>query len=355
MRLGLVAALATATVGVVGLAGCDTKSSWPEPAEQLPGWVYDAPFYYQPTAEQEVLAADVAAEEVIPHYYTSQLVVSLKRPDASPANCTPRLAVYYSNDGGCSWHKAGYFGLDQNFFSFVAPCEGTYQVRFVGPGMAPVRQWNCVPPHRVYHIDQTAPCAIVQVAPAKECYSPGEAINLSWRVQDANLDSAAKVTLYEIVSPTKIRVVGTEFGKDDTAGVIVPAEAANGIRFAVEARDKAGNVGRGYSFLIRTSPPAGPGASPGRVEGSARPTMPPAGDGAAREENPPRVPSPPPTTPPTVAPPATPPSNIDRTPAVQPPPIKADPNVKLPEATDPADRAIDPSYRPRMYPTTQRE
>jgi len=248
---------AVLAVAAVSWIGCDSASKWPDPAEQLPGWLYDAPFYAMPQPENDPQALDGGLDGQIPHYYIREPVIPIKRPDTSPAGKTPRLAVFWSNDHGQVWHKAGYFGLDSAYFSFVAPGEGTYGIRFVGPGIEPTRLKDSAAPHRVYHVDTTPPSVIVQVYPAKDFYLPGEAVTLVWSVTDANIDRDGKVAIYLISPPAKVIPMPAPFPLNGSVGIIVPDLAQDGgVRYGVEAVDKAGNIGRGFSFLVRHPAPA---------------------------------------------------------------------------------------------------
>lgn len=341
--------VALGTVGLLLAAattGCDKKSEWPAPAERLPGWVYDAPFYYEPQPENDLAAKDAGLDGQIPHYYTRELNVPIKRPDASLAfvNKTPHLAVYYSNDHGLNWHRAGYFGLDANFFVFVAPEPGTYSIRFVGPGFAPTRLCDAVPPHRVYHVDNVPPAAIVQINPTRPVYQVGDAITLTWNVSDLNIASDAKVTVYEISHPGRVRELSGDFPLSGSVGVVVPPSAEQGgVRFAVEATDKCGNIGRGFSFL---------------VQAPSIPTSQPESDRVLMHEpaGSPRVSPPPVRGPEPVVTPDRP--SADRLPIVPTPTLPlnpAQPAVRPTAPPDPADRAIEPTYRPRLYPTSAHE
>jgi len=343
------------------LVGCDTTSEWLQPGEQLPGWIYDAPYYYEPRPQNELKARDAGLDGEIPHYYTRETVVPIRRPDKSPANQTPHLAVFWSNDHGRHWQKAGFFGLDQMFFSFVATGEGAYSIRFAGPGIEPSRLIDSVAPHRVYHVDTTAPGVIVQIFPVKQFYEPGESVNVSWTVSDANIDPQATVAVYQIAMPNRIAPLPAQFPLNGSTGVIVPGAAMEGgVRYAVEATDKAGNVGRGCSFLIQAPAPAASQPESPREQMHGRPSGPPPGQ------------PPPGTTPAPPAAPAGPPGNTDRLPVVPPPampltlPPVAPGSVTSPVAgaapaapasppLAPADLVVEPAYRPRLYPTSSRD
>ncbi|MDD4892337.1 MAG: hypothetical protein PHU85_20635, partial [Phycisphaerae bacterium] len=300
-----------------------------------------------------------------PHYYTREKTVMIKRPDVSPATKTPRLAVYYSNDEGRRWHKAGYFGMDANFFAFVAPEEGTYRIRFVGPGFAPTRLCDSIPPHRVYHVDATPPSAIVQVNPVKPTYQVGDTVTLSWNVTDPNLDPKGTVTIYEVTHPAKVKISG-DYPLNGSVGVVVPPSAADGgVRFGVEATDKAGNIGRGFSFLLQTVAAASqPEAPAAVVKPEATPVVRPDPTPVVRPDPAPAVkaqaqPTPPVAPAPAPTPAAAPrtPSNTDRVPIVPSPnmplTLPAPPTTKpAGSALDPVDQAVEPSYRPKLYPAT---
>ena len=365
-----------------GLAwiGCDGKD-WPEPAEQLPGWVYDSPYYYQPQPENELKALDAGLDGQIPHFYTRDIHVPIRRPDSSPAAKTPNLAVFWSDDHGAKWHKAGYFGVDQMFFVFVAPGEGDYEIRFAGPGVDPSRLFESTPPHRVYHVDTTPPNVITQIDPVKPIYQPGETIHLSWTVTDANIDPNAQVVVYQITLPNKVTVIPSKFPLNGSLELTVPDAAAEGVRYAVEAVDKAGNIGRGCSLLIQsvapTSQPEVPAAQ--RTTPLPTPVIPPS---ISPEPPPlpksisPEAPPLPPSLPTTIPVPAgtaptsmpAPANGDSRLPLIAPPAMPLDlpairpstPPASQPAADkaigasarplDPLDRAVDSSYQPKLYP-----
>lgn len=385
------------------LAGCDRKSSWPEPAEQLPAWVYDAPYYFKPQPQNELKIQDYGLDDQIPHYYTRELVFPIQRPSPYPqlvttgpdapdvlSARTPNLAVYWSDDQGRSWHKAGYFGLDQSFFAFVAPGPGDYSIRFAGPGVPPSPLADQVPPHRVYHVDATPPRVIVQVAAAngmvKQFYEPGEKIVVSWDATDQYIDQdKAPVLIYRIIPPATIEPIFGNFTLKGEFEENVPGAAMNGgIRYGVQAVDKAGNIGRGFSFLVQAAsviqpepareqmytpatPPAsqpavGPTVAPREIypvtprttpSGTApepmpggppiMPSTPPAGHGADRT---PLIPTP--TMPLTPAVPPTRPDGPGASSPVAPPAVPA----AIPTPLHSADKVIQPDLRPTLYPPT---
>ncbi|MCG3180163.1 MAG: hypothetical protein BIFFINMI_02520 [Phycisphaerae bacterium] len=355
------------------LGGCyNEPKQWDAAGEELPEWAYDAPYYYQPSAAADPQATDVGLDGRILHYYLRDPVVLIKRPDVSDGSITPRLGIYWSNDRGRSWHKAGYFGVNQPFFSFAAPGEGDYGVRFFGPGIEPSRVDPNVPPQRIYHVDLTPPAITVQVQPTKDFYRVGEDLTVSWSVSDAWISPDAKVTIYSVTYPATVRVLGDHFPLSGSIAVSVSEMARDGgMQFAVEAADKSGNIGRGFSFWVRTptSPPSLPQTSPAILH----PAEPPAAQQPADEPAKSELPTPmvPPTTEPTPSQPATPavpPTSVVRPPqapvednsgnsAVYPPPADAQPPTTQPDDEERirnatrVDRALEPGgYRPPLVP-----
>ena len=124
---------------LVLLAGCTQVDENPKfnPSAELPSWAYDAPFYYQPP--QDLPALETAGDG-IGVYYTRDQSFFVRHPGGCQLNGVPRVAVYYSLDMGKTWNKAGYFGVEQTHFNFLAKQEGNTGCASWGPA----RVWRSV-------------------------------------------------------------------------------------------------------------------------------------------------------------------------------------------------------------------
>ncbi|MFA6134740.1 MAG: hypothetical protein WC869_12060 [Phycisphaerae bacterium] len=269
-----------ALIAVAAMVGCtqvDENPKW-APQAQMPSWTYDAPFYYRPSEDLPV------AETLsgLPVYYTNETSVFIRHPDNTQLNGVPRMGVWYSNDDGNSWNRAGFFGVEQTHFLFEAPGDARYWIRFAGPGQNVSDTRAPDSPNRIYVVDRKGPTIELSVVPpawddeekkVPHIYKIGQTITLYWGVQDTNL------------APGTIRL-GTGFAKfpytlnwsrfpnalsdSDSMRVEIPAEAAKqgGIRFRLEAVDKAGNIGIGMTDVLRVEGAAMPASRPGQTDPS---------------------------------------------------------------------------------------
>ena len=121
-----------AGLGLAASPGCtqaDENPGW-NPSGDLPAWTYDAPWYYRPTEE---LVAQETIGDGIPIYYTSDGNVFLAHPQGAQITGVPRIGVWVSYDQGCSWQRAGFFGVEQTHFLLRPENDGPVWVRFTGP------------------------------------------------------------------------------------------------------------------------------------------------------------------------------------------------------------------------------
>ncbi len=276
------------------LAGCTQVDENPKfnPSAELPSWVYDAPFYYQPS--QDLPAVETIGDG-IGVYYTGEKTFFVRHPGGYQIDGVPRVGVYYSTDQGQTWLKAGYFGVEQTYFNFLAKEEGSYWVRFVGPGQGLA---ECPPgvPHRIYVVDRTRPTAVLSITPPiwedeknriPHVYQVGQNIRLDWGVSDRNLDpNTIKLGICFADFPHNVvwSTLPDTMTESGSIMVELPPEAAQhgGIRFRLEARDKAGNIGVALTEPLRVrgagaaaTQPAGPPSTQPHVVAPPQAPVPP--------------------------------------------------------------------------------
>jgi len=254
------------------LTGCklgDENPQW-DPRQEYPAWAYDAPFYYRPSEDPP--AAETAGEAV-PIHYTNGRRYFIKHSAGYQVPGVPRLEVWFSADEGRRWERAGYFGVEQTHFLFEAEADGAYWVRFVGPGQGTAA---ALPgsPHRIYVVDTQPPRIALMVDPppvtedehgrqVRRTYQVGQKVLLCWNASDANLaeDGARLATTFASFPDN---LIWAEYPPSLPAAgnieVPIPAEAAGadgkgaGIRFRLQARDKAGNVNVAFSDVLTVGP-----------------------------------------------------------------------------------------------------
>lgn len=274
------------------LAGCTSSDENPDwqPREEYPAWAYDAPFYYQPAEE---LQPQEKVGNNIPIYYVREKLVFVRHPNlpadwrtSPPASygkrklpkgknkaafmknlwkqaLSPYIEVWFSQDAGQHWKRAGYFGQEQSHFLFDSGGDGTFWVRFVGAGQSPAE----VPPgqpHEIFVIDTHAPNIEVSVSPSPweddektipHIYQIGETVTVSWSVTDMCLASDS-VKLSTAFARFPHNLVWSEYEKSlpafSSMKVKIPAEASHqsGLRFRIIAKDRAGNIGLGMSEIM---------------------------------------------------------------------------------------------------------
>jgi hypothetical protein len=274
---------------VSALTGCmqvDENPSW-NPQADLPSWCYDAPYYYVPTEE---LMAQESIGTGIPVYYTNQEYFFIRHPAGGQVTGAPRVGVWSSISGGRVWNKSGYYGAEQSFFLFRAEMDGAHWIRFVGPGQA-AAQAPPGQPQRIYIVDRQPPKIALSVTPPQwddeertipHLYTAGEEVTLHWAVRDSNL-AADTVRLGWAFNKFPLNVVWNRYDKplpdSGSLKIVVPDEAVadGGIRFRIEAMDKADNVGMGVTEVLRVRdriPTSQPSGVPPRP--TTRPTTRPA-------------------------------------------------------------------------------
>lgn len=272
MRNGMRLGTALLIAGL--LMSCTASDDNPEwEGSSIPQCFYDQPIYYQPT--QELQPAEKVGNN-IPLYYVRNEQFFIKHPKGRQGDVVPRTAVFASADGGSRWAKNGYYGIEQGYYLYQATGDGRYWIRFVGPGFAPTE----VPPfqpHQIYIVDTKPPAVTLTVSPGPwedderkvpHIYRVGDEITLHWNVDDPYMKHES-VRMSTCFAQFPHNLVWSRFEnvlpQAGTMTVTIPPEAANqaGLRFRVEAKDKAGNIGIGMTPVMLVSSMApGESASP---------------------------------------------------------------------------------------------
>ena len=256
---------------VTGCEVCDENPDW-DPQSDYPSWTYDKPYYYRPSEDLPV--AEVVGES-IPVYYAGNKQFFVKHSSGYQVPGTPRLAIWHSTSAGENWARAGYYGVEQTHFLFHAETDGTYWVRFVGPGQG-VAAASPGTPHRIYVVDTTRPAIDISLEPPAtekdkkgneipHIYAVGSMVEVRWCVHDANLVTDS-VHMATTVGTFPENAVWTRFPLSLPATgamkVSVPPEAAGRqgrgggrMRFRIEATDKAGNVNFAFSEILHVDGP----------------------------------------------------------------------------------------------------
>ena len=261
-------------LAAVAISGCqqvDENPKW-NPRAEMPPWTYDAPLYYRPS---EDLPITETVGDGIPVYYTNQNGFFIRHPGGCQLNGVPRVAVWDSNDEGTNWQRSGYFGVEQTHFLFRAEADGRYWIRFVGPGQGVTQ---CPPgmPHRIYIVDRMPPTIELSVDPppwmdkekkTPRIYKPGQAVTIYWGVSDAYL-TPGTIRLGTCFAgfPSNLTwaSVPHALAESDSLTIEMPADAAKygGIRFRVEATDKAGNIGVAMTDVLMVEGEKMPASKP---------------------------------------------------------------------------------------------
>ncbi len=223
-----------------------------DPPNAYPEWAYDAPSYVRPLAELKPAARATQAEPL--HYFTNKRLVEVRLPADYPSEEIPRLALWWTDNSGFHWHKAGHFGRAQTFFPLEVNADGDYGIRFVGPDQTPAVQTPAYP-ERVYHVDTKPPAVEVKVEPEQAHYTPGQVVTISWRAEDFHLleDPVAIKMIMDFTAPDP-QVVELQRGlaaEGSMTYAISPEAAEHEIRFRVEALDRADNLGLAYSPALQ--------------------------------------------------------------------------------------------------------
>lgn len=218
---------------------------------ELPEWAYDKPFYYLPA--EAIPSINRFPLDKPLELYSNRLLIEIPRPEVVSSAKAPRVAIWLTDDGGINWQKIGYFGLYQRYFPYIVERDGSYGIRFVGPGIPPARS-TPPRPHMIYNVDTTAPVVVVYVEPARESYTAGQKIKLSWTVSDINYKPSS-TRIYIAIDSDRPRIkwdcINKDFSEDGSINIVIPDQAIDKVMLVkVIAQDKAGNIGIGYSSRI---------------------------------------------------------------------------------------------------------
>lgn len=223
-----------------------------DPPNTYPEWAFDQPQYVRPVAE---LTPEPKAKAGDPlHYFTKEKVVLIRQPSGYTPEETPRIAVWWSDNNGFHWQKAGFFGRQQSYFAFEAPDDGDYGIRFVGPGQEQAMHATAHP-ERVYHVDTVIPEVQVTVDPEQTWYNVGQSVTVSWSAEDYHLiETPVNVTAMLDFSADESKPIEVQknLAKEGSITYKIPTEALNHeIRFRVDAMDRATNLGITYSHALQ--------------------------------------------------------------------------------------------------------
>lgn len=226
-----------------------------DPPNTYPEWAYDAPSYVRP-AEELIPEPKVNANDPL-HYFTKDRVILIRKPEGYTPEETPRVAIWWTDNNGFHWNKAGYFGRTQSYFAFEVEEDGDYGIRFVGPGQDAAI--HSLPyPERVYHADSTLPEVEVTIMPEQTWYHVGDEITINWKASDYHLIEKP-VRIGMLLDFTADGVNATELERDlpDEGSMTfkLPAEALDHeVRIRADALDRAGNLGIAISFALQVVP-----------------------------------------------------------------------------------------------------
>jgi len=223
-----------------------------DPPQTYPEWAYDSEKYMRPV---EDLKPEPRVRPTDPlHYFTNKRTVMVRQPSGYTPEEIPRIAVWWTDDNGFHWQKAGYFGRQESYFPFEARDDGDYGIRFVGPGQAPAQPVG-PEPERVYHVDTALPEVEVRIEPEQTWYHVGETVNISWRAGDAHLiANAVKLGVLPDFSAAKREMaeLQRDLSDEGTISYKIPAEALDQeLRIRVDALDRAGNLGTAVSHALQ--------------------------------------------------------------------------------------------------------
>ncbi len=239
----------TLLIGILALSGCpDKKEPFREGAR--PEWSYDKPFYQLP----EEPAASVTTDETeTPVTYLNERKLVISRPKVGDDREAPRIASWLTCDHGMTWERIGYFGLQQPTYYHPVKEDGEYGVRFVGPGIAPA---ECKPPkpHITYVVDTQNPEISVFLSPNKEVYHAGDQIMVEWVVDDPNIEEDSVeigICMDSEAAEFDWAPLGQKHPQFGKVSMVIPDQAIDkSMMIRVTARDKAGNLGFGYSCEV---------------------------------------------------------------------------------------------------------
>ncbi|NIA07278.1 MAG: hypothetical protein GWP14_06535, partial [Actinobacteria bacterium] len=241
------------------LIGCTPDRPF-QPGTDYPEWGFDKPAYYEPAQEPVPFVKGTNGEPDI--YYTAQRMVFIKRPDYPDTREAPRPAVFTTKDNGQSWKKEGHFGLGEPYFGLLLPDEdGNYGVCVIGIHRPDLAAAN-LQIQQIYVLDSQAPVVEITLDPKEGPYWAGQNIRLSWQITDGHLGPQPAKLCSRIVDPDRPSIWKDQKDHLETSGQInvtveqLPA-TAKGFQFRVEAVDQMGNIGVGYTRLLKLmdSPP----------------------------------------------------------------------------------------------------
>ncbi len=239
-----------AMVMILTTACCCEDKMPPFEDQATPEWTYDRPFYVRPVDGVKPVKNFYQPHEV----YTQNKLIQIPRPLAGDNRKAPRVAIWMTQDEGMKWTKVGYFGLQQEYFPYLVKNDGIYGFRFIGPGIPPA---DCKPPkpHITFIVDTLPPKVCVFISPDQEVYQVGQTITLDWCVSDLNLvpDSVEiGICLDECPKKTCWKKLGGCHSDEGTIDLVIPPQAAGKIfTIRVSARDRAGNLGVGFSCPLQ--------------------------------------------------------------------------------------------------------
>jgi hypothetical protein len=218
-----------------------------------PEWSYDQPFYIRPADGVDPIKE---FNSKVPEYYTSKRLLQIPRPDVSDTRKAPRTAIWVTKDNGMSWKRIGYFGLQQVYYPYEVMTDGTYGIRFIGPGIPPA---DCKPPkpHMIFYVDTVPPEVTVFISPDQECYYPGQMVHIEWKIADQNLsDEPIQVS---VCMDSKAKdlcwaPLNQSYYAEGQADMVVPDDAIDKtLLIRVDVYDRAKNLGQGYSCPINVA------------------------------------------------------------------------------------------------------
>ncbi len=242
-------------------AGCtvgEKSADWPS-QDGYPPWMYDAPFYHEPSEDLAVLETLNGT----PIYHSHSEYFFIRHPAGCQAASEPRLGVWYSTNQGQVWEKAGFFGLEQSHFLLRAESEGQCWIRFVGS----VEATSDPPagmPHRIYIVDRQRPRVLLRVTPSPwqdsqrklpRKFSTGQNVVLRWLIRDRRLDKNSpklQVCFARYPQNAPWLTVPEKIEPSGTMTIEIPEKATidGQVRFRVSARDLAGNIGTAASDVL---------------------------------------------------------------------------------------------------------
>lgn len=257
-----------------------------DPPPTYPGWAYDAPGHLRP--EKAVQPQPRAKTGDPLHYFTNEKLIMVRRPGGYAPGETPRVALWWTDNNGYNWQMAGYFGRHQKFFPFEVEEDGTYGIRFVGPGQAPATH-TPANPTRVLHVDTRMPNIELSIEPEQTWYRVGQEVTVSWHAEDANLDddpTTIRMLLDFTADEPRTIELQRELARQGSFTFEVPPEALeHGIQIRAEAQDRAGNLGLAYSHTLQIVPESIADTNPvDDTFADAGPAARPAPDVSEREE-----------------------------------------------------------------------